>query len=470
MISKVTKGITKAVFAIIIIVIIVIAGVGVYYYYTSTTKPTTPVTPGLSGTINVAAVAGFGDATLRQLATNFEAIHPGVTVNIISIPYASLLTDYTTAFQANKSVYDVMMIGSVGFLGVLSPYLLDLTPYINNPQYFGSQSYNWSDIVPSLLTLYQANGNQYGIPIKEDGMMLYYRPSLFDNLTNQAAFQQQFGYPMPNPATTTLTWQQVADLASFFNGKHGSKYGIAVMSDSNPDDIAQIYMSILAGLRQDATSTYGPITGPYGVLFSSNGTPIINSSIGQEAFNIYDQLIANSESPLVASYSSVPSYFAAGGTAMMLMWTAPALTLSNSTTSNVVGDWAIAPRLPGGYTILGGTGMAIWRYTSNLPLALAFLTYATSPTGADTWNQVNGFIPFRYSEFTYAIQHNPSEALIFSNISSVTTYGVQGSANLISWEQISHAFIAELPSIYNGHVSVQQGSNIIESEVESYLS
>jgi len=417
--------------------------------------------PTLSGSITVAAEAGYSDGALKQVANDFMAQYPGTTVNVVSLGYGDALIKYVTAFQANQSIYDVLFVGdNGGYLGQLPSYLLNLAPYINNAAYFPA-SYNYSDIIPSQLSWFNVNGAVYALPYVADTNLFFYRPSFFVNGTNQQLFQQKYGYALPNPAQTTFTMQQLVDVASFFNGQHGAKYGIITMSGTGDDDMADSLLELFASARVAASATYGPVTAPYGDLFTSNGQLLTNSSEFRTTLSAYVQLVKASEDPLSAGFDTVSSLFASGDAPMMVFWSFPALTLSNS---SIAHDWAVAPTVPGGVSEDSGEGLAVFKYTHNMPLAVAFTEFATSPSESYRYITLNDLMPFRYSGFAYeAQQHLLSSELVGVELNTLKN-SVQGVSNVPYWPQISTYIRGEVPSIVSGSVTVAQGCSIITSE------
>jgi len=450
------KSISKTLAAVVVIIIIIIAGVGAYYYYMSTITPSSKIT----GSITVAAEAGYNDAALEQIAKNYMASHPGTTINVVTLSFDTALTSYQTAFSSGIDTYDVVFFPNVGYLGSIAQYLVNLKPYLSNKNYFPA-SYNISDIVPSMLSPFEINGSLYGLPCSGDVMLFYYRPSYFNNVTNQKLFLEQYGYPLPNPANTTLTLQQLVDIANFFNGHHGAKYGIIMMTGPGDDDMIQTFLVLFGGVRVADESVLGPVTAPYGDMFSSNGEILSNTSIFKSTLLAFVDLIKDSENPLEATFTTVPGTFARGDAPMMIYWTPPLLTLNNPNMSSIVGDWAVAPRMPGGVSQTGGVGLGIYKGTHNLPLALSFLEYATSPNQSIYYMTLDDLIPFRYSGFSYAISHHLLSTSLIDAVLSNLEDSVQGPANLPYWPQISAAFRGEVPYVFSGKITVAQAASAI---------
>lgn len=460
--SKDMRGIAKTTLAVLIIIIIVVAGVGIYFAYTMTTSSST--TTGLSGSITVAAESGYNDGALKKIATDFMAANPGTTVNVVTLSFDTALQSYQTAFSANQSSYDVLFFPNVGYIGSIEQYLLDLNPYVNNPSYFPA-SWNYSDFLPSMIAPFQINGHLYAIPNTGDAMLFFYRPSFFNSTANQAAFQAQYGYALPDPGKQTLTLHQTVDIANFFNGAHGAKYGIEFMTGPGDDDMIQTFLTLLGGSRtaSNATSAYGQVTAPYGNMFTSDGKILTNTPMFQNALSDFVQLIKTSEDPLTATFTTVPGTFQAGDAPMMVYWSYPILFLG-SNTSAVAGDWAIAPTTPGGISETGGVGLGIFKYTHNLPLALAFEEFATNPTESLVYTTVNGLLPFRYSGFRYALANGILSTDLANALLSNLQNSVQGPANIAYWPQVSTYFRGEVPNIVSGQETVAQATAKITQE------
>jgi len=461
------RGIAKTTLAVLVIIIILVAGVGIYFaafYSTGTTTST-----GLSGHITVAAESGYNDAALDKIASDFMAAHPGTTVKVVTLSFDTALQSYETAFSANSSAYDVLFFPNVGYIGSIQQYLLDLNPYVNNPTYFPS-SWNYSDFLPSMLAPFQIGGHLYAIPNTGDAMLFFYRPSYFNSTLNQAAFLAQYGYALPNPGKQTLTLQQTVDIANFFNGAHGAKYGMEFMTGPGDDDMIQTFLTLLGGPRtaSNATSLYGAVTAPYGGMFSSSGKILTNTPMFQGALSDFVQLIKDSEDPLTATFTTVPGTFQAGDAPMMVYWSYPILFLGNKTASPAVwNDWAVAPTTPGGISETGGVGLGIFKYTQNLPLSLAFEEFATNPTESIVYTTADGLLPFRYTGFTYALQHNILPTALANELLSNLKNSVQGPGNIAYWPQVSAYFRGEVPNMVNGQETIAQGASKITTECVS---
>jgi ABC-type glycerol-3-phosphate transport system substrate-binding protein len=457
------RGISKAMTAIIVVIIIAIVAVAGGYEYYISNLPKKPTTPALSGSITVVAQAGENDVALAQIAKNFEQLHPGVTVNIVSISFGNALTDYLTAFSENQDAYDIIYFPNIGWLGKLEPYLLNLTPYINNPSYF-PPSYNFSDILPSMINQFKFGNTLYAIPYLGDVMMFYYIPSYFTNTTNQALFKQEYGYNLPNPGNTTITLKQLVDIANFFNGKHGSKYGIVMMNDEVADDMMETFTALFAAARVNMSSVYGPVTATYGELFTSSGKLLKDTPIFIQTLNYFAALENDSANEFNSGFLTTPETFGTGVAPMMIYWTPAMLSLQNS---SIKGQWAIAKAFPGGVSNLGGVAYGIYKYTKNLPLALSFLEFATSQNQSVYYMTLDDLLPFRYSMFTYGVQHGIFPASDLNAMESYLSNAVQGEPNLPNWPPLLAYMQAEIAQVATMKITPSQAASAITSYAAS---
>ena len=95
--------------------------------------------------------------------------------------------------------------------------------------------WTYDDMPPSLKTLHQWKGVGYGILNDGDGQVLYYRNDVLSDPKHQAAFKTEYGYDLPNPPQT---WQQLLDVAKYFNGKNWDA------TDADPDSGTVLHLKV----------------------------------------------------------------------------------------------------------------------------------------------------------------------------------------------------------------------------------
>lgn len=467
MMRKNERGISRAFTAIIVIVIIVIAGIGIYFAYTTTITPTTSSTTSsttsttTSGSITLAVEPGYDDAALEQVAKNYEASHPGTTINIADVGYDAVDSDYVTAFSAHQDIYDVVYFSNAGELAPFDQWLVPLQTYLNNTTYFPS-TYNFSDLIPSTYAAYKINGNLLGLPIQADAMLMFYQPSYFTNATNQQEFMAEFGYALPNPGTTTLNATELVDVANFFTNAHGSKYGILFNADPDDDDMLQTFSQLVVGTRLADVSTFGPVNPTYGVLYSSTGQLLMNSSAYVPLLSNMAQLVKDTEAPFTGTFGDAVSYFQKNGTSPILISFSYPMGYLNDTNGAYGTGWAIAPTEVGGAAVLGGIGLGIYNGTKNLPLALSFVAYATSSQqDLNYWN-LDSLAPPRYSDITLVEQTGFPSAILNTFYKNLAT-AVQIEANEPYEPYLGASFVATMPYLVSGSITASTAANEIET-------
>ena len=88
---------------------------------------------------------------------------------------------------------------------------------------------------PSLKTLHQWEGTSYGVLNDGDGQVLYYRNDVLPIRSIRRRFKAEYGYDLPNPPQT---WQQLLDVAKYFNGKNWDA------TDADPDSGTVLHLKV----------------------------------------------------------------------------------------------------------------------------------------------------------------------------------------------------------------------------------
>ena len=139
---------------------------------------------------------GSEGAVLRDLLDRFEADNPDIKVVIDTVPYSSGILE-TLPIQLEAGEGPDM--ARVTQLGVLSKYMLDLRPYLANPEY-------WEENFGPFLAWMQAEPDGNAIP----GFMT--QLTVTGPFINRTLFEQA-GVPVPSDSSDQVTWQEWADAA-----------------------------------------------------------------------------------------------------------------------------------------------------------------------------------------------------------------------------------------------------------------
>ena len=139
---------------------------------------------------------GNEGAVLRDLLDRFEAENPDIKVVIDTIDYANGIQQ-TLPLQLEAGEGPDM--ARVTQLGVLAEYMLDLRPFLSNPEY-------WEENFGPFLAWMQVEPDGDAIP----GFMT--QLTVTGPFINRTLFEQA-GVPVPSDSSDQVTWQEWADAA-----------------------------------------------------------------------------------------------------------------------------------------------------------------------------------------------------------------------------------------------------------------
>ena len=251
----------------------------------------------------------------------------------------------------------------------------------------------------SLLHLQKLSNGIFGLPFHDGPECLIYRKDLFENETEKENFKKQFGYELATPKT----WQEFAEIATFFNRPEQNLYG-AVFANY-PDGHNMVFDFCLQ------LWTRG------GALLNKKNQIDIHNEAAIKALDFYRKMVndKNAVHPKSREFGSVEAglAFAEGQAAMAINWFGFASMAEVIEESKVKGkiDITSLPSDPGHKT---ASLNVYWLYTigsgsKHKKLAYDFLRFATTPESdklltteggigcrKSTWKdeEINTLIPF----------------------------------------------------------------------------
>jgi multiple sugar transport system substrate-binding protein len=428
--NKKTHAAISTAVTVAIIVIIIVAAVGAYAYYASTTGTTTTSAAPLTGSLNLITFTDPSNAWLQAAANSFEALHPGVHITITAQGFSSYTTTEKTSLQAQSSTYDIITDTSTSALG-FAQYVTNLNGVIN---------LNTSDIPAPQLNFggyYQVNNTKelIGIPYDTSTFTVFYNQTLLSNPTLNAQFQKEYGFSMSPPWSN---WKAVLDIDSFLvTQTHTVKYGM-VTDGSESHDIIDTYPAIFGYYYSHDSSISGsnPNGGllNYNIMFKgsagSNGIPApsFNGTSGVQALQMMYNLMSYDPQPAgtTVNYGTVFAPLQAGEAWGALMFTADASTLLSS--KNISSSIAVANN-PGGYAETGTDFYSINKYSTNQPLAAAFIQYLISPSVNARIYTIAGEFPISKASVNILAANSSIPAQARNVIQAVFQTGAVGWAN-----------------------------------------
>jgi sorbitol/mannitol transport system substrate-binding protein len=300
-------------------------------------------------TLTVATVNNPDMIVMQRLSAKFEASHPDIKLNWITLEENVLRQRITTDVATHAGgmdivtvgVYEVPMWAKRGWL----------TPITDIPA-----SYDIDDVLKPVRAALAYDGKQYALPFYAESQMTLYRTDLF----------KKAGLTMPDQPT----WPEIAALADKINDPKAGVYGICLRGKAGwGENMGQI----------------GPLVNSEGGRwFDMKWQPQLTSPAWEKGVSFYVDLLRKDGPPGAVSngYNETLALFAAGHCAMWVDATVSAGFLANPKQSTVAGEVGYAA--PPYFTTKIGSHY-LWSWALAVPStskhnadAEAFITWATS--------------------------------------------------------------------------------------------
>jgi multiple sugar transport system substrate-binding protein len=275
----------------------------------------------------------------EEVRAEYEAA-TGATVTLVFDPLAEAFPKLLDDQASGSNQFDVAMIG-MWWLGelVYGEYLLSYDDmYADTSGKF--PKINVEDELPGIQALRQYDGKKYVVPYDCDGQALYYRRDLLTDPTHMEAFQTEYGYELAPPQT----WEQVRDIAKYFNGKPlggdaGNGHGISMHLKVGGQGMFH-YMAL------SAPFVIGPENPNLYWFDPDNMDPLVESEGHRRAMAVYAELVQYGPEAMAGwSLGEAWDYFLRGNAVFTYSWgdVAPLAVERNSFVKGKIGT---AP-LPG---------------------------------------------------------------------------------------------------------------------------
>lgn len=326
-----------------------------------------------AGELTIATVNNGHMIEMQKLTPAFEAAHPGVTVNWVTLDEGTLRSRVTTDITTKGGQFDIMTIGMYeapiwGKAGWLTPLTF-------------SDAYDVEDVLPAMRNGLSYDGTLYAAPFYGESSMIMYRKDLLD-----AA-----GITMEdNP-----TWAKVEEAAAAMTDKDAGQYGICLRGKPGWGD----NMAFLTTMA----NSYGA------QLFNMDWTPAFDSPEWNAAVTNYVHLLNTYGPPGSAgnSFNEILALMNEGKCGMWIDATIAASFVTDPAQSKVAADIAFA-QAPQETTTKGANWLWAWSLaipagTDNAEDAQAFIEWATSKEYIELVAETNGWarVPTGTRQSTY---------------------------------------------------------------------
>ena len=266
----------------------------------------------------------------------------GGKLDIALTPITDLYAKMMLDLRQGTGLYDGIIVGAF-FYGdlVAGEYMVPVDDYMASGEYP-----QWSyDVMPkSLWTLHHWGDVGYGVLNDADGQVLYYRRDALSNPEHQAAFKAEYGYDLPMPPKT---WQQLLDIAKYFNGKNWDS------SDAEPDSGMVLHLKVgeqghyhFQSLSAPFVITPGDKVDQYHNVYwfdPTDMTPLINSPGHVKALEFLQELHQTGPAAQVGwSLGEAWDYFLRGKSVFVFSWGDVGALCQDTARSKIQGDCASA--------------------------------------------------------------------------------------------------------------------------------
>lgn len=200
----------------------------------------------------------------------------------------------------------------------------------------------------------------YAVPFMSGAQILFYQKDLFEDRMLQMRFRRMYGEELTPPKT----WAQFNLVAEFFtksiNPQSPVKYGTSLPTGANVYTTIS-FLSHLWAYGSDVFDEKGNV-----VIDNGNSAAALKNLIASYQYTSGNGLF---------SWNDVADEFAAGDSAMIVLYDSDAGNINNYTKSKVAGNLGCA-LVPGGKPVLGGWSLGLNRYGRHMQDAQNFLIWA----------------------------------------------------------------------------------------------
>ncbi|MFJ4919384.1 extracellular solute-binding protein [Streptomyces sp. NPDC088725] len=308
------------------------------------------------------STVGSEDKVFKQLAEDFEKVHPKVDVTYVNVPFGEAQNKFKNAAQANAGAPDVIR-SEVAWtpefadLGYLAP--LDGTPALKNEK----------DFLPQAAASTKYGGKTYAVPQVIDSMGIFYNKKIF----------QEAGVQVPK------TVAELKTVSKQIKDKTG-KTGLYLRGDD-----AYWFLSFLYGEGGN-------------LVDAKTKTVTVDNAAGVRAMTVVKDLVDSgaAETDATDGFENMQAAFKDGKVAMMINgpW-AITDTYGGAEFKNRA-NLGIAP-VPAGSAgqgaPQGGHNLAVYAGSKNLDASYAFTEYMTSPESQAKVAKELSLLPTRTSVY-----------------------------------------------------------------------
>lgn len=320
--------------------------------------------------LTIATVNNPDMVTMEGFTAEFEAAHPGITLNWVVLPENELRDTVTTDVATGASSFDVITVGMFDTpLFARNEWILSIDDLFAEYPDSVQMDYDIDDILEGVRLGISYEDELYALPFYGESSMVMYNTALFE-----AA-----GVEMPEEPT----WEEIREIACTIHDPENDTYGIVLRGLPG-------WGQMMAPLTT-VVNTYG------GRWFDENWEPQLTSPEWNEAVSFYINLVndCGQPGPTSTGFVEALTLTSQGQAAMWVDATVAAGFLADPNQSEIVDSLGFAPA-PVGPVAKGNHWLWSWNLgipstTQHAAEALQFITWATSKDYIQLVGETNGW-------------------------------------------------------------------------------
>jgi sorbitol/mannitol transport system substrate-binding protein len=320
--------------------------------------------------ITIATVNNPDMVVMESFTSEFEAMHPNITLNWVILPENELRSRVTTDVATGGSSFDVVTVGAFEVpLWAQTEWIYSVDTLMSENPDSVQADYGVDDLLAPIRSALSYDGELYALPFYGESSMTYYNKDLFE-----AA-----GLEMPEQPT----WEQIREFACTLHNPDEGVYGITLRGLPGWGEVMAPLTTVV--------NTYG------GRWFDENWEPQLNTPEWNEAVSFYINLIQECGQPGATGtgFTEALTLLSQGQAAMWVDATVAAGFLTNPEQSQIADSVGFA-RAPVGPVDKGNAWL--WTWSLAIPVtsehsaeALQFITWATSRDYIELVGETNGW-------------------------------------------------------------------------------
>jgi multiple sugar transport system substrate-binding protein len=273
----------------------------------------------ISITVNASGAKGGISGPLHAFRPVWQELSGG-RLNVVELPFGEHYTKMMLDLRNGTGQYDAFMVGAFWY-GDIAPagYGFPIDELMASDEY---PQWTYDSMPPALRTLHHWGETPYGVLNDADGQVLYYRKDALTDPEHQEAFKAEYGYDLPVPPET---WQQLLDIARYFNGKNWDD------KDAEPDSGMVLHLKVgeqghyhFQSLSASFAVTPGDKVDQYHNVYwfdPTDMTPLINSPGHVRALEFLQELHETGPAAQVGwSLGEAWDYFLRGKSVFVFSW------------------------------------------------------------------------------------------------------------------------------------------------------